>query len=330
MNESTPRDEAEREAIQKAEKFKSKDPFPGIPCALLNSADIEDYVNATGMVCPFNKGSLKSASYEAEIGDVCIYWEPGMSAPEKREIRLDGEYQFFQLKPNSIAFVEIHPTFRLPDYIAMRFNLKITQVYRGLLLGTGPLVDPGFEGKIFIPLHNLTSNTYKFPHRSGLIWVEFTKISPNERWTGEACNSNRKGEYVEFPDDKKRKSIDYYFKKANGGDPIVSSIPDAINEAKHLADSADKKAKSIRNWGVGISVVGILSAIVAFGSLMYDLSSTHQAYIEKSEELLDEYRASDQDRQEDDLRDRITSLESQIDLLREEIERLEEIVASPN
>ncbi len=28
-------------------------------------------------------------------------------------------------------------------------------VYKGLLLGTGPIVDPGFVGKLYIPLHKL-------------------------------------------------------------------------------------------------------------------------------------------------------------------------------
>ena len=46
---------------------------------------------------------------------------------------------------NSITFVQIESKIRLPNYIALRFNLRIQHVHRGLLLGTGPLVDPGFQ-----------------------------------------------------------------------------------------------------------------------------------------------------------------------------------------
>ena len=49
-------------------------------------------------------------------------------------------------------------------------------------MGTGPLVDPGFEGKLLIPLHSLTADDYEIEAGEGLIWVEFTKLSPNERW----------------------------------------------------------------------------------------------------------------------------------------------------
>jgi hypothetical protein len=45
------------------------------------------------------------------------------------------------------------------------------------LLGTGPLVDPGFHGKLLVPLHNLTSDEYTIRGDEGLIWMEFTKTS---------------------------------------------------------------------------------------------------------------------------------------------------------
>ena len=68
---------------------------------------------------------------------------------------------------NSIVFVECDLDFRLPDFIALRFNLQIRHVHRGLLLGTGPLVDPGYRGK--------TMHTSPQPHRRGL-------LHPTERW----------------------------------------------------------------------------------------------------------------------------------------------------
>jgi deoxycytidine triphosphate deaminase len=83
----------------------------------------------------------------------------------------------FVLRRNSIAFVQVEPVFRIPDYIALRFNLKILHVHRGILLGTGPLVDPGFVGNLYIPLHNLTDSDYTFKGGEGLIWMEFTKVS---------------------------------------------------------------------------------------------------------------------------------------------------------
>jgi len=49
------------------------------------------------------------------------------------------------------------------------------------LLGTGPLVDPDYWGKLCIPLHNLTNLDYTIPRDEGLIWVEFTKTTSDPK-----------------------------------------------------------------------------------------------------------------------------------------------------
>ena len=133
---------------------KDADPFPHIPPALLNSADIHDYIEATGMVYPYDPKFMKSSSYEAQIGERAIYWD---EKGEKKIVPLT-ETSSVKLAPNSLVFFETKQEFRLPPYMAIRFNLRITNVHKGLLLGTGPLVDPGFCGKLLIPIHNLTNN----------------------------------------------------------------------------------------------------------------------------------------------------------------------------
>ena len=103
---------------------KSTDPFPEIADALLNSADIYDYVRITGMLFPFHSDKIKSGSYEAAIRGHCIWWNEKGNRQEKLLTRADGENKdHFILKANSIAFVQVEPSFRLPDYLALRFNL---------------------------------------------------------------------------------------------------------------------------------------------------------------------------------------------------------------
>lgn len=65
------------EAKKRFGEYRSKDPFPEVPAALLNSADIYDYARVTGMLWPFDPSEellerkLKSASYEVDFaGDV--------------------------------------------------------------------------------------------------------------------------------------------------------------------------------------------------------------------------------------------------------------------
>jgi len=271
-----------KEADKKYEKYKSLDPFPDIKPALLNSADIENYVEATGMIEPFDNKKLKSASYEARIGGVCKYWDENGN---EQEITIDKPHKTFTLKPNSIAFIEVEPKFRLPDYIALRFNLKITHVYRGLLLGTGPLIDPGYEGKIYIPLHNLTSNSYTFEYGEGLIWIEFTKISELDRWKGKESDGVEKiGVYVPFREDKKNQTLDYFLNKANKG-PIRSSIPKAVGEAAESARQAEKSAKTLSNIGYIAGIGVLISITILVSGLIYNSWVLQRNYLNEMSEL---------------------------------------------
>jgi deoxycytidine triphosphate deaminase/cell division protein FtsL len=239
---SAGRDPGDIKAEVNARTYRSKDPFPSIPPALLNSADIADYVSATGMIWPFDDSEerLKSASYLVDILGKCIYWD---DKGAKQVIDLQRGEDFV-LKPNSIAFVSLEPMFRLPNYIALRFNLEIRHIHKGLLLGTGPLVDPGYVGKLLVPLHNLTANEYVFKGGDHLIWIEFTKLSPIDQWK-ESADKERKGQFRGFPDYKNNATDpEYYLEKAVGrGRPIRSSIPLAVEEANILSAEALSTAK---------------------------------------------------------------------------------------
>lgn len=249
--------ETAEDAQKRFEQFESLDPLQDIQPALLNSGDVYDYARITGMVWPFEKDNLKSASYEVPfLGDVYYIDKNGVN--QHRKIQNETR---FELGKNSIAFVFLETIFRLPDYMAIRFNLKITHVHRGLLLGTGPLVDPGFAGRLLIPLHNLTSKEYVLYGGHGLIWIEFTKLSPHRRWSNQARKNG--GEYKPFPPDKRFLSAAKYFQKASNGIPAESSIPGEIKESNKLAESARKNTVRL--------AFGTFAAIIAVIYMTWDL-----------------------------------------------------------
>lgn len=162
----------------KYEKFKSKDPFPHIPSALLNSEDIVKYILTTGMIDPFIPENLEDATYICTFSGTYLRYDSNGQA-ETKTLSEDDE---LCIEPNSITYLEIEERFMIPLYMVLRFNLKVQNVYKGLLLGTGPIVDPGFVGKLYIPLHNLTLNEYVIKPKAQLISVEFTKLSLKDEW----------------------------------------------------------------------------------------------------------------------------------------------------
>lgn len=246
----------------------------GIPNTLLNSQDITRAVEATGLISPYFIGGdryarLKKAAYEGRIGDVAYKFE-SENSPKRCFDRAHDEYLL--VPKNSIIFVECDLDFRLPDFIALRFNLQIQHVHRGLLLGTGPLIDPGFWGKLCIPLHNLTDEDYKIPKDVGLIWIEFTKttLAADEqdpaRPPHQGANSAIRGKWdiVEFLN---KAANQYYHHKV----PIRSSLPTMFEEAnskveKSAADAAAaaKSAEGLRT----LNMIALVAAAVALVSLV--------------------------------------------------------------
>lgn len=265
-------------AQARAKRWASEDPFPAIPSALLNAADIQDYVAATGMIVPFNanpaKEKLKAASYEVDLLGKYVYYDG--EGNERSDVIKRGDP--FVLEANSIAFVTLEPEFILPDYIALRFNLRITHVYRGLLLGTGPLIDPGFQGRLSIPLHNLTTNDYRLTGGEGLIWVEFTKLSPEGDSTADPSRPpagapprlGRRHVNKGF-EEKKGSGVSDYLRKAEPYRPIRSGIPAATKDAQLAAQQARDTTKGFRTLVTlagAAFLVGLISLVIGLVSLL--------------------------------------------------------------
>lgn len=270
MNTSTPNldlalDEAEAE--RRAKDAFEIDPLKIIKPSLLSANEIVRYVEKTALIFPFNpsKEFLKHASYEGRIGSKAFNYDNG------RRTQVDLSSGFLEIKANSIVFVESDITFRLPRYIGLRFNLQIKHVHRGILLGTGPLIDPGFQGKLLIPLHNLTSETYHIPIAEGLIWIEFTKTTYDHK-VGHR--------YGSFPDRKNISDVERWLdkaeecKKTHSRVPIRSSIPLAVEEArddastaKKMADDASRASLRVEGYFRRIGWVAIAGSIIGFGAL---------------------------------------------------------------
>lgn len=340
----------DEEALKRFNNYKSKDPFPEIPPALLNSADVFDYVAVTGMIHPFNHTKLKSASYAVPILGKVVYWDEN----NKKQVEIIERNQEFILRPNSIAFVTIEPKLRLPDYIAFRFNLKITNVYRGILLGTGPLVDPGFDGKLSIPLHNLTTNDYKFVGGEDLIWMEFTKLSPNQRWQRNNENSSepisRVGEYKEFPPGKALPDVEGYLRKADPHRSIRSSIPDILLNTKDSAEKAKESAEQSaikaqeafqtadsvqKNLIIRLTVGGILTAIATGLALYFTINALTQDVTSLVQDSIYYVNNAQKDinltqkelNSIDQLRQEIQNLEQEIQKLKQENQKIKDKIS---
>lgn len=317
--------QSEAQAKVRYERFRAEDPFPSIDNALLNSGDLCDYVATAGMIYPFYPASLKPASYALRLLGKCVYWDE----EGQKTVTDIHEEKTFVLRANSIAFVTLEPTLRLPEYIAMRFNLKIRHVYKGLLLGTGPLVDPGFAGKLSLPVHNLTVNDYCLRGGEELVWAEFTKISCQSRWlSGTAVERRFSNAYEGFPEAKlKRDDVEDYLHIADPHRPIRSSIPRAMqvaqnsavqarDEAQEAVDQVERMARVSRLITLGVAA----SLIVGVAALVIEMHSLVQDTLNHTMEIAEQLRTSHM---------QILDAQDRIGALKERVIDLERVLKTP-
>lgn len=266
----------EVEARRRYNQTRFLDPLQCIDHALLNRVDIARYVEKTAMIFRFDPSKLKSASYEAQLGDEVLYWDDDGN---RRHLTGLSRHQTVPLRRNSITYVGLNVAFRLPIYIAVRFNLTITHVHRGLLLGTGPIVDPGYTGRLMIPIHNLTTNDYVLMPGDDLVAIEFTKISSNPRWLSPSEQHAKQMKEDVLEDALLRnvkppnKSFEMFVQEAlpAGTDSIQSSLGQVIG-------NAERRLREIRQALYSISLGAIFA--IAFGVVtVYSLIRDAHQYV---------------------------------------------------
>ena len=240
-------------------KFYEVDPyFKDIAPALLNSSDIKKYIDKGCLIekADFDPDLLKTASYEMRLLGQLYDWSTTPDGKLKRRCRHVCDGLDIDLPRNSINYLWMKQKLLLPEYIAARFNLHIRHVHKGILLGTGPLVDPGFFGSLLIPLHNLTDNDYILKGGEGIIWVEFTKLSGNQFWSGGGLS--RPTYLKPFPTLKDLDKPDRYIEKSGvieaGG--VQSAFKGALDRAQKSAEEAREEVNSIKRIGIVAIVIG--------------------------------------------------------------------------
>ena len=263
----------------------SIDPCPTIKPALLNSVDIKHYADTGCLLTAFDPEHLNPASYTMCLLGTLYWWDRKGKRLVQRKQTVTHQTPV-KLRRNSISYLYTEQQFKLPQYIAARFNLHIRYVHKGILLGTGPLVDPGFDGSLLIPLHNLTDNDYHIDGGDPIVWVEFTKLSPHEYWerSEEQLHRATPDGLVTLRDHKHNLRADDYFKKAlqlptsatRSRYGVQSAFKGALDSALASVSEAKAVSRTVRNWGLGTAaalVIGMFALTIAAVQLIVNANA---------------------------------------------------------
>jgi deoxycytidine triphosphate deaminase len=246
--------------IPPTDEWKYEDPYPDEHGILLSNRIHELCERRLLISGHYQKQNLRPASYTLRIGEDYIDSEGNLR-------RFTDDEDSFVFEKNSIVFVTIKEEFDLPYYIIARFNLRVNWVYDGVLLGTGPQVDPGFTGYLSCPLYNLTNADITIKHAQNFATIDF------EKTTSLLANMSleEKTKLIDGALDKRLAPVGdqlYSFYRASALKPLEH------RKAHRMVSSLIEMREEVRTWrrlGIGsaLAFFGLTLSLLAFGSNIY-------------------------------------------------------------
>ena len=139
---------------------------------MLLSDEISYYATQKGhpLIHPFEPANLKPARYKLRLGEDCRVGD--------EQHWLSEENPDLVIPPYELAVISTLETLNLPRFLISRWDLKVKRVYEGLLWVGGPQVDPGYQGKLFCPLYNLSNKTIKLRYGDTIATIDFIRTTP--------------------------------------------------------------------------------------------------------------------------------------------------------
>jgi len=243
-----------------ASEWKYIDPKRDDPSrkGMLLSNEIEMFRKNNLLICEgFKPENLRPAAYTLRVG-------PKFVDSKGRIGKLDAtKKNYFKMQPNSIVYVSTLEKLDLPYYIAARFNLRVKWVYRGILLGTGPQVEPGYRGYLSCPLYNLTDRPIKIEYAQDFATIDFERTT--NFCPGAALAQIQEARTIGEEFDKVTLAGQEYllFKKEY---PPLKLLPDhdVISSLYELS----QEVRTWRNIGIGfaVSFFALTLTLLSFGT----------------------------------------------------------------
>ena len=289
--------------------------------AVLRAEEVREYVQRYNLIIDrdnFIEDHLKGASYSM-IPDRAEGWIVTRQGPrDKLELKANDRGEYFVVPPNSFVFIRLKELLRVPFYMIARFNLKIRYAYRGLLLGTGPQIDPGYAGRIYIPLHNFTNEEVDVYVNETFVSFEFARTTPLR--FGKKMPKTLSEFYTEYreklrliePEKLKRNNLEAYL---DGARPY-SALGVMVQEFHEMRD--EFRRRKIIEWTAAVSIaVLVITYAASTVGLFYSVN-------ERESRLQDQIHkvSLEQTQPRADLRAQMDTLSESVRKLNDEVELL--------
>jgi dCTP deaminase len=118
---------------------------------------IRSLCRESGLVEPFEPDLVNPASIDVTLGDTILV-EGRICGPEqerKRWISVELEGSGYVLRPGQFILAHTSEVVRVPNWLEATFCLKSSRGREGLNHMLAGYIDPGFNGRVTLELHNV-------------------------------------------------------------------------------------------------------------------------------------------------------------------------------
>lgn len=119
---------------------------------------------------PFEPNGVEPASYDIRVGN----WAFVSSSKEKINLSQKG---VVVIEPGEFAVLESRERVGLDKQTAGQLGLSSEFARRGLLMLSGPQIDPGFRGILVVRLINLAPRPVALVHEAPFLTVQFFRLN---------------------------------------------------------------------------------------------------------------------------------------------------------
>jgi dCTP deaminase len=119
---------------------------------------------------PFDPTEIEPASYDIRIGT----WAFSSSSKEKINLSQKG---VLVVEPGEFAVIESRERVELDNRTAAQLGLRSEYARRGLLMLSGPQIDPGFRGILVVRMINLAPKPLALPYEAPFLTVQFFRLT---------------------------------------------------------------------------------------------------------------------------------------------------------
>ena len=141
---------------------------------VLSNLLIKKLANEKNLISPFKEENLRNSSYDLTVGREYF---PGKSSNQSTlitNILRPGES--FAIPAYGLAYILCSEVIELPNDLTARVSLRMSLIYKGLVLTVQPPFDPNYKGKAIIFLHNMSTSPVYLKRGERIATIEFFSI----------------------------------------------------------------------------------------------------------------------------------------------------------